>query len=71
LTISRGPYADQSQTGSPKDASKFLEYLHDHLGPRLDVCEQVLYLYVVRHSRLVGLNEVAIGFKWARARMAS
>lgn len=42
----------------------------DHLAPRLDTYEQALYLYAVRHSRLVGLTDVVIGFKSARAAMA-
>jgi hypothetical protein len=52
------------------DAAKFLADFQDHLGPRLDVYEQAVYLYVVRHSRMLGLNEVVIGFKSARSAMA-
>ena len=52
------------------DATKFLIDFQDHLAPRLDTYEQVLYLYVIRHSRLVDEAEVVIGFKSARGGMA-
>ena len=32
--------------------------------------EQAIYLYVFRHSRLLGVEEVLIGFKSARKKMA-
>ena len=48
----------------------FLIEFHDHLAPRLDTYEQAIYLYVFRHSRLVGQDEVVLGFKSARLRMA-
>lgn len=40
------------------------------MAPRLDTYEQAVYLYIFRHSRLIGLDEVVIGFKSARTRMA-
>jgi hypothetical protein len=52
------------------DAAQFLMQFEDHLAPRLDTYEQVIYLYVVRHSRLVGQAEVVIGFRSATAAMA-
>ena len=52
------------------DAKQVLEQFQDHLAPRLDTYEQAVYLYVLRHSRLVGLDEVTIGFKSARKKMA-
>ena len=52
------------------DAAQFLMQFQDHVAPRLDTYEQALYLYAVRHSRLVGLTDVVIGFKSARAAMA-
>lgn len=52
------------------DATGFLKQFHDHLAPRLDTYEQALYLYVVRHSRLEGRNDVVIGFKSARKALA-
>ncbi len=50
-------------------ASLFIQY-QDHLGPKLDVYEQALYLYIVRHTILLGLSETTIGFKSARKKMA-
>jgi 5-methylcytosine-specific restriction endonuclease McrA len=52
------------------DAVQFLKQFHDHLAPRLDTYEQVIYLYVVRNSRLEGREDAVIGFKSARASMA-
>ncbi len=49
---------------------EFLIQFQDHLAPKLDSYEQVIYLYVFRHSRLMGIEEVTIGFKSARTRMA-
>ena len=48
----------------------FLVDFQDHLAPKLDTYEQAIYLYIFRHSRLVGLEEVVIGFKSARTRIA-
>lgn len=52
------------------DLDRFLKDFHDHLAPRLDTYEQAIYLYVFRHSRLLGAEDVVIGFKSARRRMA-
>jgi hypothetical protein len=52
------------------DLKRAFEHFEDHLAPRLDTYEQVVYLYILRHSRLVGLDEVTIGFKSARKKMA-
>lgn len=52
------------------DCREFLIQFQDHLAPTLDAYEQAIYLYVFRHSRLLGLEEVTIGFKSARIRMA-
>ena len=52
------------------DAVAFLTQFQDYLAPRLDTYEQAIYLYVFRHSRLIGLDEVVIGFKSARIRIA-
>jgi hypothetical protein len=54
----------------PMDVQKFLFEFQDHLAPRLDTYEQAIYLYIFRYSRLIGLNEVTIGFKSERSRMA-
>jgi hypothetical protein len=52
------------------DPKQFIEQFQDHLAPKLDTYEQALYLYILRHSRLLGSDEVVIGFKSARRRMA-
>jgi hypothetical protein len=52
------------------DCKHFIEQFQDYLAPKLDTYEQALYLYIFRHSRLLGTDEVVIGFKSARARMA-
>lgn len=52
------------------DTKQFITQFQDHLAPKLDTYEQVLYLYIFRHSRLLGADEVVIGFKSARRRMA-
>jgi HNH endonuclease len=52
------------------ELKQFIEQFHDHLAPRLDTYEQALYLYIFRHGRLLGADEVVIGFKSARVRMA-
>jgi hypothetical protein len=53
------------------DVSEFLIQFQDYLAPRLDTYEQAIYLYVFRHTRLIGLDEAVLGFKSARARMAT
>ncbi|MDP1590017.1 MAG: HNH endonuclease signature motif containing protein [Prosthecobacter sp.] len=52
------------------EPKQFIEQFQDHLAPKLDTYEQALYLYIFRHSRLLGADEVVIGFKSARKRMA-
>ena len=59
---------DMPMTGD--DLRDFFQQFQDHLAPKLDTYEQAIYFYIFRHSRLVGLDEVVIGFKSARARMA-
>jgi hypothetical protein len=53
------------------DVVAFLTEFQDYLAPRLDTYEQAIYLYVFRHSRLIGVDEVVLGFKSARTRMAT
>jgi hypothetical protein len=48
----------------------FLQHFQDFLAPKLDTYEQAIYLYIFRHGRFVGNEEVVIGFKSARVRMA-
>lgn len=53
------------------DLRAFFESFQDHLAPRLDTYEQAVYLYIFRHGRLLGRDEVTIGFKSARSRLAT
>jgi len=52
------------------DLKAFIKGFQDHLAPKLDTYEQAIYLYVFRHSRFEGKNDIVIGFKSARSRMA-
>jgi hypothetical protein len=52
------------------DLAQLLADFQDHLAPRLDTYEQAIYLFLFRHTHLVGLEETIIGFKSARRRMA-
>ncbi len=52
------------------DLEEFITNFLDYLAPRLDTYEQAIYLYLFRHTRLLGLEEAVIGFKSARRRMA-
>lgn len=52
------------------DTEKFLINFHDYLAPKLDTYEQAIYLYIVRHSRLINQDEALIGFKSARKKFA-
>ncbi len=53
------------------DVAAFVTEFQDHLAPRLDTYEQAIYLYIFRHGRLIGRDEVVLGFKSARSRMAT
>lgn len=52
------------------DAADFIIAFQDHLAPKLDTYEQAIYLYIYRHSRLIGSDETVIGFKSARRKLA-
>jgi hypothetical protein len=52
------------------DLQIVIEEFQDYLAPTLDVYEQAVYLYIFRHSRLLGLSEAIIGFKSARLKIA-
>ena len=52
------------------DVKKIIEDFQDYLAPPLDTYEQFIYLYILRHSLLQGQDEIVIGFKSARRRMA-
>src|SRR5262245_43229794 len=52
------------------ELEQFFKDFQDHLAPRLDTYEQAVYLYLFRHTQLVNLEEIVIGFKSARRRIA-
>jgi len=52
------------------DVKKFIEEFQDYLVPKLDTYEQAIYLYTFRHSRLLDHEEVTIGFKSVRKKLA-
>ncbi len=49
----------------------FLIDFSDHVAPKLDTYEHAIYIYLIRHTRLINVAEAVIGFKSARARMAT
>ncbi len=49
---------------------KFLADYQDYGAPLLDVYEQAIYIYIVRHTLLNDLEETVIGFKSARKKLA-
>ena len=53
------------------DPKVTLEQFQDHMAPQMDTYEQAIYLYILRHGRLQGLEEIVIGFKSARNRIAT
>ena len=55
---------------TPIDLKEFFVQFQDYLAPKLDTYEQAIYLYIFRKSRLLGLDEVTIGFKSERTRLA-
>ncbi len=52
------------------DARTALEEFQDHLAPTLDVFEQAVYLYILRHSRLIGKPRLTVELKSARLKIA-
>ena len=56
---------------SPEELREFVQQFQDYLAPKLDTYEQAIDLYIFRHSRYIGKDEAVIGFKSARARMAT
>jgi hypothetical protein len=52
------------------DLTRIVEEFQDYLAPKLDTYEQAIYLYIFRHSRLLGISEVTIGFKSGRRKMS-
>lgn len=49
---------------------KFVADYQDYGAPLLDVYEQAIYIYIVRHTFLNDVEEAVIGFKSARKKMA-
>ncbi|MHC4413914.1 MAG: HNH endonuclease [Planctomycetota bacterium] len=62
--------ADRKPASSSVDARTAIEQFQDHLAPKLDVYEQAVYLYILRHSRLVGKPQVTIELKSLRSKIA-
>jgi hypothetical protein len=52
------------------DLKTEIENFQDYLAPALDTYEQAIYLYIFRYSRLQGKEEITIGFKSARKKIA-
>jgi hypothetical protein len=50
---------------------EFFQQYQDYLAPKLDTYEQAIYFYIFRHTRFIGQDEAVIGFKSARARLAT
>jgi hypothetical protein len=50
-------------------AQIFAQY-QDHLAPKLDMYEQAIYLYILRHTVVESKREEVIGFKSARKKLA-
>lgn len=50
--------------------AQIFSQFQDHLAPRLDVYEQAIYLYILRHTVIEGKREGVIGFKSARKKLA-
>ncbi len=52
------------------DARTAIEQFQDYLAPQLDVYEQAVYLYILRHSRFEGKPRVTVELKSARHQIA-
>ena len=52
------------------DAKEFFIEFHDYMAPKLDTYEQAIYLYIVRHTRLLNSPNAVVGFKSVRKKMA-
>jgi hypothetical protein len=50
-------------------AQIFAQY-QDHLAPKLDMYEQAIHLYILRHTVVESKREEVIGFKSARKKLA-
>ncbi len=61
--------ADRKST-APIDARTAIEQFQDYLAPQLDVYEQAVYLYILRHSRFVGKPRLKVELKSVRHQIA-
>ncbi len=55
---------------TPIDARTAIEQFQDYLAPQLDVYEQAVYLYVLRHTRLIGKPRLKVELKTVRHQIA-
>ena len=70
VILNARPMADRKPTSPIADARTALEQFQDYLAPQLDVYEQAVYLYMLRHSRLVGRPHVIVEPKSVRHKIA-
>ncbi len=52
------------------DFSQIFAQFQDHMAPKLDVYEQAIYLFLLRHTHVEGRAETVIGLKSARKKLA-
>jgi len=64
-------FLTESGSMAALDLQEFFFQFQDYLAPKLDTYEQAIYLYIFRKSRLLGVEEVTIGFKSDRSRLAT
>ena len=50
-------------------AEKHIQDIIDFAEPQMDVYEFAIYMYLVRHTRLIGKTEDVFGFKSIRKKM--
>ncbi len=55
---------------TPIDARTAIEQFQDYLAPQLDVYEQAVYLYILRHTRLIGKPRLKVELKTVRNQIA-
>src|SRR5262245_48103621 len=60
-SLGRAPFAPARTEQLVMDFRQFFLDFQDHLAPKLDTYEQAIYLYIFRHSQLLGIEEVVIG----------
>ena len=52
------------------DIKETIRQFVDHLAPKLDTYEHVIYLYILRHTILEGRDDAVIPFRSAREKMS-